>query len=164
MNGPCWAHILLLSWGVHCIRPAQMDSVSLPMKILFTVLYISHGDLISGTHSFSHLQRTTVLICGGRLWLQSLMMSQARRNHLQTPGNESCYIDHLFFFNNTWSLNPFTPSPLNHHSLFSRSHPNNSKELPPLPFLTLSGHSFLPPYTWASAPSKIALSTSLMPC
>lgn len=74
----------------------QMDSVSLSMKTLFTGLDISHSDLISGTHPSPHLQRTA-LICGGRLWLQSLVMSQTRRDHLRT-GNETCYIDQLFIF------------------------------------------------------------------
>lgn len=66
--------------------PEGRWSVSLPMKTLFTVLCISRGDLISGTRSSSHLQRATVLDLGGGPGY-SLMMSQARRNHLQTPGN-----------------------------------------------------------------------------
>lgn len=37
--------------------------LSVPMKILFTMLYISRCDIISGTSHSPHLQWTTVLIC-----------------------------------------------------------------------------------------------------
>lgn len=45
------------------ILESRWALLSVPMKILFTMLYISRCDIISGTSHSPHLQRTTVLIC-----------------------------------------------------------------------------------------------------
>lgn len=73
-----------------------MDSVSLPMKILFTVLYISHSDLISGTHSSPHLQRTTVLICGGEALAAESHDVTGQEESLTNSWEREFYIDQLF--------------------------------------------------------------------
>lgn len=45
------------------ILESRWALLSVPMKILFTMLYISRCDIISGTSHSPHLQWTTVLIC-----------------------------------------------------------------------------------------------------
>lgn len=45
------------------ILESRWALLSVPMKMLFTMLYISRCDIISGTSHSPHLQWTTVLIC-----------------------------------------------------------------------------------------------------
>lgn len=45
------------------ILESRWALLSVPMKILFTMLYISRCDIISGTSHSPHLQWTTVLMC-----------------------------------------------------------------------------------------------------
>lgn len=70
---PTLKNLLMSSSLPYPSRPAHIKFIPTSRWTLFfclwkyylQLLYISHSDLISGTHSFPHLQRTTVLICRG---------------------------------------------------------------------------------------------------